>query len=68
MNEQLLDTVVCPITHSKLRREGEWLVSAVGGVKYPIKEGLPVLLPSAAVLPEGLTAEALRQQREKTTG
>jgi uncharacterized protein YbaR (Trm112 family) len=68
MQEQLLELVVCPITHSKLRREGDWLVSTVGGVKYPIREGLPVLLPSAAVLPEGVTAESLRQQRAKGAG
>ena len=51
MDDSLLELVVCPITHSKLKREGEWLVSVEGGVKDPVKEGLPVLLPEAAVVP-----------------
>ncbi len=65
MDEALLELVVCPITHSRLKLEGEELVSEVGGVRYPIKEGLPVLLPDAAVLPAGVTVEELREKREK---
>ena len=51
MEEWLLEKIVCPNTHSKLRREGEFLVSEMGGLKYPIKDGLPVLLPDAAIVP-----------------
>jgi len=68
MDASLLEIVVCPITRSRLRQEGEFLVSEVGGVKYPIKEGLPVLLPSAAILPQGTTAEALRNAATKRGG
>ncbi len=50
MDDALLDLVVCPITHKKLHREGDFLVTP-DNVKYPIKEDLPVLLPSAAILP-----------------
>lgn len=60
MDPALLDMLVCPITHSKLRLEGDHLVSEVGPVKYPIKDGLPVLLPDAATLPEGMTIEQLK--------
>jgi uncharacterized protein YbaR (Trm112 family) len=52
MDEKLLEIVVCPVTHSKLRREGEILVSESGGLRYPIKDGIPVLLPDAAIVPE----------------
>jgi uncharacterized protein YbaR (Trm112 family) len=62
IDQSLLDIVVCPITRSRLRIEGEFLVSEVGGVKDPIKEGLPVLLPSAAILPAGMSAEDLKQR------
>jgi len=48
------DFLVCPITKSPLRREGDFLVSKIGNLKYPIKEGIPLLLPTAAVLPAGL--------------
>jgi len=60
MDVALLDLLVCPITHSKLRLDGDFLVSEIGQVKYPIKDGLPVLLPDAAQLPPGVTVEELR--------
>jgi uncharacterized protein len=56
MDEAILELLVCPITHSKLRRDGEYLVSTVGGIKYPIRDGLPVLLPDAAQLPPGFNS------------
>jgi uncharacterized protein YbaR (Trm112 family) len=61
MDPALLDLLVCPITHSKLRLEGDFLVSEIGPVKYPIKDGLPVLLPDAAILPPDVESiEALK--------
>jgi len=65
MDQALLEMLVCPITHSKLRVEGEFLVAEVGGARYPIKDGLPVLLPDAAILPEGVTVEGLKKMRGK---
>ena len=49
------DFLVCPITKSPLRREGDFLVSKIGNLKYPIKDGIPMLLPAAAVLPAGVS-------------
>ena len=43
--------LVCPRTRALLHREGDFLVTPQG-VKYPIKDGIPVLLPDAAILPE----------------
>ena len=45
MDMKLLELVVCPITHSKLRVDGDELVSEIGEIRYPIRDGLPVLLP-----------------------
>jgi uncharacterized protein YbaR (Trm112 family) len=56
MDQQLLEVVVCPVTRSRLRVEGEFLISEVGGIKYPIKDGIPVLIAEQAVLPEGKTS------------
>lgn len=56
MDNALLDVVVCPVTRSRLKRDGEWLVSEVGGLRYPIKDGIPVLLPQEAKLPEGVAS------------
>jgi len=53
MDHSLLERLVCPVTKSKLRHEGDFLVSTVGGLKYPIKDNIPVLLPDQALLPEG---------------
>ncbi len=65
MDATLIEILECPVTHSKLRLEGEFLVSEVGGVKYPIVDGIPVLLPEKAVLPEGVTLEDLRKKMAK---
>lgn len=50
----LLEILVCPVTRSPLRLDGDELVGTVGGLRYPIRDGIPVLLPDAAKLPEGL--------------
>jgi uncharacterized protein YbaR (Trm112 family) len=34
-----------------LRQEGDWLVAEVGGLSYPVREGLPVMLMEEAKLP-----------------
>ncbi len=64
MDVALLEILVCPITHSHLRQEagGDFLISDIGGLKYPIKDGLPVLLPEAAIFPPGVTLQQLRDQ------
>jgi uncharacterized protein YbaR (Trm112 family) len=54
MENEFPDFLTCPITHSPLRREGQYLVAEKWGVKYPIRDGLPVLLASAALLPPGI--------------
>ncbi|KPN17779.1 MULTISPECIES: Trm112 family protein [Arthrobacter] len=57
LTADLLDTLRCPQTHSRLLQEGNELVSSAPGpdgkpVRYAIEEGIPVLLPAA-----GTTAE-----------
>jgi uncharacterized protein len=61
MDTTLVEMLCCPVTRSKLRIEGEFLVAEVGGLKYPIVDGIPKLLPDQAVLPEGVkTLEEFR--------
>ncbi|HTV47407.1 MAG TPA: Trm112 family protein [Phycisphaerae bacterium] len=52
----LLQILVCPLTRSPLRLQGNYLISQVGGLKYPIKDGIPVLLVDQAELPEGISS------------
>jgi uncharacterized protein len=59
IDAELLDLLRCPLTRSRLRQEGDWLVAEVGGLSYPVREGLPVMLIEEAKLPPGV--ESLTQ-------
>ncbi len=50
----LLDILVCPLTRSKLTLQGNQLVAEIGGLRYPIKDGIPVLILEEAILPNGI--------------
>lgn len=52
----LLEILVCPVTRSKLRREANELVGEVGGLRYPIRDGIPILLADEAALPSDVTS------------
>jgi uncharacterized protein YbaR (Trm112 family) len=54
LDPELLKMLICPLTRSPLRQEGEELVGAVGGLRYPIRDGIPVLLVDEANLPTGV--------------
>jgi uncharacterized protein YbaR (Trm112 family) len=47
---KLLEILVCPLTKSVLRydRERQELVSRAAGLAYPIRGGVPVMLPGEA--------------------
>jgi uncharacterized protein YbaR (Trm112 family) len=58
-----LEMMRCPITLSRLRQEGDWLIGEVGGMAFPIRDGFPVMLPDEAKLPEGVaTLEEFKQR------
>ncbi|AEF54873.1 Trm112 family protein [Marinomonas posidonica] len=50
MNKSLLDILVCPVTKSglTLSKDGTELISKIGGMAYPIRDGIPVLLETEA--------------------
>ncbi len=52
----LLEILRCPVTHSRLRMEGDWLIAETGGLAYPIKDGIPVMLSESARLPAGVAS------------
>jgi uncharacterized protein YbaR (Trm112 family) len=67
IDPQLLQILRCPLTHSKLRKEGDWLVAEVGGLRYPIRDGFPVMLMEEAQLPPDVDSlDTLRKRFEKT--
>lgn len=51
LDPQLLEILRCPLTHSRLRQEGAFLIAEVGGLRYPIRDGIPVMLVEEAELP-----------------
>jgi hypothetical protein len=54
LDEETLSLLRCPVTRSRLRVEGLFLVGEVGGLRYPVREGIPVLLAEEAKLPAGI--------------
>ena len=62
IDPQLLDLLRCPLTGSRLRPEGDFLVAQVGGLAYPVRDGFPVMLIPYA------SAETLAQMAEGVAG
>lgn len=56
VDPELLQILVCPLTRSRLRQEGDELVGEVGGLRYPIHDQIPVLLIDQAKLPPGIAS------------
>jgi uncharacterized protein len=47
---KLLEILVCPVTKATLTydREKQELVSRAAGLAYPIRDGIPIMLPGEA--------------------
>jgi uncharacterized protein len=54
LDPELLGILRCPLTRSRLRQEGDWLIAETGGLAYPVRDGIPVLLMEEAKLPPGV--------------
>jgi uncharacterized protein YbaR (Trm112 family) len=50
LDVRLLELLVCPLTKGPLTYDAERgeLVSRVAGLAYPVRDGIPVMLPSEA--------------------
>ncbi len=50
VDPKLLEILVCPVTHATLvyDREKSELVSRAAGLAYPIRDGIPIMLPEEA--------------------
>jgi uncharacterized protein len=61
-DENLLKILRCPLTRSPLRHEGDYLIAERGGLRYPIRDGIPVLMIEEAQLPPGVESlEAVKK-------
>ena len=48
IDKKLLDILVCPISKGSLEQIGDELVCKESNLAYPIKDGIPVMLPDEA--------------------
>lgn len=50
VDPKLLEILVCPVTKGRLiyHPERQELVSKLAGLAYPIRDGVPIMLPSEA--------------------
>jgi uncharacterized protein YbaR (Trm112 family) len=56
LDDAFLATLRCPIDPAReatLAREGQQLVCSGCGVRFPVKQGIPILLADEAELPAG---------------
>lgn len=65
IDPELLEILRCPLTRSKLRQEGDHLVAETGGLAYPVRDGIPVMLVEEAKLPSGVSSLDEFKQRFK---
>jgi uncharacterized protein YbaR (Trm112 family) len=50
IDAKLLEILVCPVTKTTLHydREAQELISKPAGLAYPIRDGIPIMLPEEA--------------------
>lgn len=50
VDPRLLEILVCPVTRTTLEydREAGELISRAAGLAYPIRDGIPIMLPEEA--------------------
>ncbi len=50
IDPRLLEVLVCPVTRGPLRwdKHAQELVSTQAGLAYPVRDGIPIMLPEEA--------------------
>lgn len=50
VDPKLLEILVCPVTHEPLRydKAAQELISQKANLAYPIRDGIPIMLPDEA--------------------
>ena len=53
VDKALIEILACPKCKSGVSRQGDWIVclSAACGLRYPIRDGIPVMLIEEALRP-----------------
>jgi uncharacterized protein len=53
IDEELLKILACPACHAAVHEEGDRLVCAGCGRRYPVRDGIPIMLLEEAENPLG---------------
>ena len=48
IDKRLLDILVCPVSKESLEQIGDELVCKKSNLAYPIRDGIPVMIPEEA--------------------
>ena len=48
LDKKLVDILVCPVSKESLEQVGDELICKKSKLAYPIKDGIPVMLPDQA--------------------
>lgn len=50
IDPKMLEALICPVTHTRLElsEDRSELISRAAGLAYPIRDGIPVMLPDEA--------------------
>ena len=51
VDKELLEILACPVDHAPVREEGDRLVCSKCGRRYPVRDGIPVMLEGEAEKP-----------------
>jgi uncharacterized protein YbaR (Trm112 family) len=51
IDPELLEILACPVDHAPVRDEGTHLVCTACGRRYPVRDGIPVMLVAEASAP-----------------
>ena len=53
MDKELLEVLACPVCKVSIELDGDWLVCSECARRYPVRDGIPVMLVEEAVSPDG---------------
>ena len=52
VDKELLEILACPVDKASLREEGDRLNCTTCGRRYPVRDGIPVMLVEEAEVPD----------------
>ena len=58
ISAELMEILVCPKSHGALEQRGDWLYCEESQLRYPIRDGIPIMLIDEAIPLEGITVSS----------